>query len=131
MKKKILSLTLATFILLTVTAVAFADGLYIASASCGITESGVGQVSASQYTRTNTTATKIKHVKYIQRLVGGSWQTYTTVTSYSYGTSTFSDSAVRIVARNYYYRVVTYHYAYSGNTVVDIEVRTSGSVYVD
>lgn len=129
--KKILSLTLVTFILLTVTAVAFADGLYITSATSGIYESGTGQVTASQYTRTNTSATKIKHVKYIQRYVGGAWQTYTTATSYSYGTLTFSDSATRAVARNYYYRVVTYHYAYSGNSVADIEVRTSGSVYVD
>ncbi len=127
--KKVLSLTLVTILLLAFASTAYAAGLYISSASNGISKSGT-TVYMSQYTHTNTTATKITHVKYLQRLVGGSWSTYTTRTSYSYSTSTFSDSKSASVASGYSYRIVTYHYAYEGTTLVDTEVRTSGSVYV-
>lgn len=126
--KKILSLTLVTLLLLSLATVAYASGLYISSASNGISKSGT-TVYASQYTRTNQTATKIKHIKYIQRYNGG-WSTYTTRTTYSYNTSVKSDSSSVSVPSGYSYRVVTYHYAYEGSSLVDTEIRTSGSVYV-
>ncbi len=127
--KKILSLTLTALLLLAFASSAYAAGLYITSASNGISKSGT-TVTASQYTSTNTTASTIKHVKYIQRYSGGSWSTYTTRTSYSYNTSSKSDSSAVSVPGGYSYRVVTYHYAYEGSTLVSSTSRTSGSVYV-
>jgi hypothetical protein len=126
--KKILTATFAILLVLAFTTVALADGLTITSASNSISKSGT-TVTMGQITNTYPTATKIKHVKYLQRYSGG-WSTYTTITSYSYSTSSFSNPISRSVPGGYSYRVVTYHYAYEGTTLVDTEVRTSGSVYV-
>ncbi len=126
--KKILTATFAILLVFAFTTVALADGLIITAASNSISNSGT-TITMGQYTSTNQAATKIKHVKYLQRYSGG-WSTYTTITSYSYGTSSFSNPISRSVARGYYYRVVTYHYAYEGTTLVDSESRVSSSVYV-
>ena len=127
--KKILTATFAILLVLAFTTVALADGLTITSASNSISSSGT-TVTMGQTTYTNQTATRIRHVKYLQRYSGGSWSTYTTITTNAYSTSYYSDSAARTVPSGYSYRVVTYHYAYEGTTIVDTEVRTSGSVYV-
>jgi len=127
--KKILSLTLVAFILLSFTVVAAANGLYISYASNSISKSGT-TVYMGQTTHTNTAATRIRHVKYLQRWTGSSWVTYTTVTTNRYGSSSYSDSIARSVTSGYLYRVITYHYVYEGTTIKDVEVRTSGSVFV-
>ncbi len=127
--KKIFSLTLTAVLLLAFATSVYASGLYITSASNGISKSGTS-VYASQYTQTNQTATKIKHVKCIQRYSGGSWSTYTTRTTYSYNTSSKSDGSYVSVPSGYSYRVVTYHYAYEGTTMVNSTIKASGSVYI-
>ena len=126
--KKILILTLVTILILSFTGIASAASVIIDRSSSSISNIG-GQARISSYTDCNTTATRIRHYMILQRY-NGSWQTYSSSTYNKYNTYDFTSTTYKSVASGYNYRLVTYHYAYDGEQVVDFKISTSSSVYI-
>ena len=130
MKKRIITITLVTLLVLSIAGFASASGISITSKSSSISKTGSSSVYISANTVTSTTASRITNVITLERLVGGSWTYYSSYSSYGTNRSTFSNGTSKSVISGYYYRVKTTHYAfpYSGASVSGAS--SSGSVLV-
>lgn len=65
----------------------------------------------------------------LQRMIGGNWRTYTTITDTRYNTWTASAGTTVTVPKGYTYRVKGVHTAQKGSTV-DSTTTYTGSVYI-
>ncbi|MEG2668365.1 MAG: DUF6147 family protein, partial [Lachnospiraceae bacterium] len=84
-------------------------GVYLQSGDSRISKSGAGSISAGGSTFANVSA-KVKVTVYIQRLVNGSWASYTSFIASRTGYSVTAGKTLT-VPKGYYYRVVSAHYA--------------------
>ncbi len=132
MKKRIITITLVTLLVLSIVGFASASGISITGYSSSTTRIGSGQASLSAYTSTNENANSIRHTMQLQRFSGGSWSNYSSsVTRYGYGIKSFSSYSSKSVSSGYYYRTVTTHVAtpYSGSSVT--RYSSSASTWVN
>lgn len=94
-------------------AVPLARGIYLKSGLSRIKKSGTGQIAAGGNTVGQTTIDKLGITVEVQRLVDGSWKTYTTWSVTEYGVPIVTTSKVLNVPKGYYYRVRCTHHANS------------------
>lgn len=101
-------------------------GIYLKSGSSSITELGSGKIGAGGSTTAQTTVSSISvHVR-VQRLLNGSWASYTSWSVVKSNTSFVSTSKTLTVPKGYYYRTYCSHAAESDGS----GSYTSG-IYID
>ena len=88
-------------------------GMYLGSGSSTITKEGTGKIGAGGKTTGQTTVAKISITVRVEKLVNGSWTTYTTWSATKYNALYVSTSKVLSVPTGYYYRVYSTHMANS------------------
>ncbi|MEG0190249.1 MAG: DUF6147 family protein [Lachnospiraceae bacterium] len=98
-------------------------GVYLQSGNSMINDAGTGRISAGGNTYATRSA-KVKVTVYIQRLVNGTWEAYTSFTATKTGYSVGASKTLT-VPKGYYYRVVSRHYANS-----DTSSSATGGLYV-
>ncbi|HIS30015.1 MAG TPA: hypothetical protein IAB44_00460 [Candidatus Limivivens intestinipullorum] len=92
-------------------------GQYLSYGIASIDNLGGGQVNFYGDTICYRDSDIVVVALSLQRLVGGSWRTYTTITDTSYNTWTASAGTTVTVPRGYSYRVKGVHTAQKGSTV--------------
>lgn len=88
-------------------------GQYLQTGSSKIVKSGTGKITAGGTTIAQKTVPTIKVTVTVERLVNGSWETYTSWVVSKSNTYTVSTSKTLTVPRGYYYRVASIHNASS------------------
>lgn len=94
-------------------AVNITRGIYLGSGSSTITKEGTGKIGAGGKTIGQTTVATISITVRVEKLVNGSWTTYTTWSATKYNSPYVSTSKVLSVPIGYYYRVYSTHMANS------------------
>ena len=94
-------------------AIAKTRGIYLGSGSSTITKEGTGKIGAGGKTTGQTTVAKISITVRVEKLVNGSWTTYTSWNATKYNSLYVSTSKVLSVQIGYYYRVYSIHTANS------------------
>lgn len=88
-------------------------GIYLKSGSSSIVKQGTGKIAAGGNTVGQTVVSKISVGVRVERLVNGSWQSYTSWSATKYDAALVSTSKVLTVPTGYYYRVYCTHNANS------------------
>ncbi len=91
-------------------------GVYLKSGSSSIVKQGTGKIAAGGNTIGQTVVSKISIGVRVERLVGGSWQVYTSWTATRYNAASVSTSKVLTVPAGYYYRTCCTHNANSDSS---------------
>ena len=88
-------------------------GVYLKSGTSTISEVGTGKIAAGGRTVGQTTVSEIAVYVSVEKLVNGSWQTYTTWSAKKSNAVLVSTSKTLSVPIGYYYRVYSTHKANS------------------
>ncbi|MGN9057254.1 DUF6147 family protein [Bariatricus sp. HCP28S3_A7] len=88
-------------------------GMYLKSGTSSIAEAGTGKITAGGRTVGQVVVSKIVVAVRVERLVNGSWETYTSWSSTKYNAALVSTSKTLSVPIGYYYRVYSTHVASS------------------
>lgn len=94
-------------------AVNLTRGIYLKSGTSTIAEVGTGKIAVGGRTVGQTTVSKISVSVCVEKLVNGSWVTYTTFSGTKYNSALVSASKTLSVPTGYYYRVYSTHKANS------------------
>lgn len=94
-------------------AVNLTRGIYLKSGTSTIAETGTGKIAVGGRTVGQTTVSKISVSVCVEKLVNGSWVTYTTFSETKYNAALVSASKTLNVPIGYYYRVYSVHKANS------------------
>lgn len=94
-------------------AVNLTRGIYLKSGTSTIAEVGTGKIAVGGRTVGQTTVSKISVSVCVEKLVNGSWVTYTTFSGTKYNAALVSASKTLSVPIGYYYRVYSTHKANS------------------
>lgn len=101
-------------------------GQYLQNGSSRIGKIGTGKIKVSATTIAQQQVSTIKAAVMIERLVNGSWLSYTSWTASRTNAYSLTTSKEMVVPRGYYYRVRTVHVANS-----DVGNSNTGALYVD
>lgn len=107
------------------TALAMTRGVYLRSGSSSISKAGTGKITASGTTVGQTSVSSISVTVRVERLVGSSWQIYTSWSANFHNTSVAASSKTLSVPQGYFYRVHSIHYANS-----DTSSSVTGGVWI-
>lgn len=88
-------------------------GQYLQSGSSKIVKTGTGKITAGGTTIAQKVVSKIKVTIVVERLIDGSWVSYTSWIASKENDFSVSTSKTLTVPRGYYYRVVATHNANS------------------
>lgn len=91
-------------------------GIYLGSGTSTISKVGTGKIAAGGRTVGQTTVAKITIAVRVERLVNGSWETYTSWSATKYNSALVSTSKTLTVPVGYYYRVYSTHAANSDSS---------------
>ena len=94
-------------------AVSKTRGIYFKSGTSSISKKGTGTIAAGGRTVGQMTVSKISVSVCVERLVNGSWVSYTSFSSTKYNSALASASKTLSVPIGYYYRVYSTHRAES------------------
>lgn len=98
------------------TALAMTRGIYLGSGSSSISKVGTGKIAASGSTVGQKTVSTISVTVRVERLVGSSWQVYTSWSSTRYNAASVTSSKTLSVPQGYFYRVHSFHSANSDSS---------------
>ncbi len=101
-------------------------GQYLQTGNSKIVKSGTGKITVGGTTIAQKTVQSVKIAVMVERLVGGSWLSYTSWTTSKENTYYVSTSKTMTVPRGYYYRVRAVHSANS-----DISNSNTNALYVN
>lgn len=104
-------------------------GQYLSYGTAAIKNLGAGQVNFYGDTICYRDSDVVVVALSLQRLVGGNWRTYTTITDTRYNTWTASAGTTVTVPKGYSYRVKGVHTAQKGS-IVDSVTTYTGDVYI-
>ena len=104
-------------------------GQYLSYGTAGIADLGVGKVNFYGDTICYRESDVVVVALTLQRLVGGNWKAYTTITDTRYNARNASTGTTVTVPKGYYYRVKGVHTAQEGSTVDSTTTYTDG-VYI-
>lgn len=101
-------------------------GQYLQSGNCKIVKSGTGKITVGGTTIAQQKVSNIKVAIIVERLVNGSWWSYTSWSASKVDAYSVTTSKTLTVPRGYYYRVIAIHNANSdrGNS-------NTGALYVE
>lgn len=88
-------------------------GMYLKSGTSSIVKESTGKITAGGRTVGQITVSEIAVYVSVERLVNGSWETYTTFSAKKYNSALVSSSKTLNVPIGYYYRVYSTHKANS------------------
>lgn len=91
-------------------------GMYLKSGTSSIVKEGTGKITAGGRTVGQVVVSKIVVAVRVERLVNGSWETYTSWSSTKYNAAMVSTSKTLNVPIGYYYRVYSTHAANSDSS---------------
>lgn len=101
-------------------------GQYLQNGSSSIGKIGTGKIKVSSTTIAQKQVATIKAAVMVERLVNGSWVSYTSWTATKSNAYSLVTAKEMVVPRGYYYRVCSYHYANS-----DIGSSNTDALYVN
>lgn len=101
-------------------------GQYLQNGSSRIVKSGTGKITVGATTIAQRQVSSIQVAVVVERLVNGSWVSYTSWTTSKENTYYVSTSKTMTVPRGYYYRVRSVHSANS-----DIGTSNTNALYVN
>lgn len=101
-------------------------GVYLQTGSSSIGKIGTGKIKVSSTTIAQKQVATIKTAVMVERLVNGSWVSYTSWTATKSNAYSLVTAKEMVVPRGYYYRVCSYHYANS-----DIGSSNTDALYVN
>ena len=104
-------------------------GEYLSYGTSAIKNLGAGNVNFNGDTICYRESDVVVVALSLQRMVGGNWRTYTTITGTEYNTWSASVGTTISVPKGYTYRVKGVHTAQKGSTVNSITTYTAG-VYI-
>ena len=96
-----------------------------------ITKTATNQVRVYGKTNTSTITTKVENYIVLQQWNGSTWVTYNSYCGSTTNTNSCISSSYKTVSRDKYYRIKSYHRAYSGSSIIDEKVIYSSYIYVD
>lgn len=108
-----------------VTVDAKTKGIYLKSGSSIINKLGTGYLSAGGDTVGQMPVAKISVAVRVERLVNGSWTSYTSWSAANYNSAYVSSSKTMYVPSGYYYRVCCTHHASS-----DVSYSSTDGLYI-
>lgn len=91
-------------------------GMYLKSGTSSIVKEGTGKITAGGRTVGQVVVSKIVVAVRVERLVNGSWVTYTSWSATKYNSALVSTSKTLTVPIGYYYRVYSTHAANSDSS---------------
>lgn len=106
--------------------VSITKGQYLQNGSSRIVKSGVGKITVGATTIAQRQVSSIQVAVVVERLVNGSWLSYTSWTTSKANAYSVSTSKTLTVPRGYYYRVRSVHSANS-----DIGTSNTSGLYVN
>ena len=98
------------------TALAMTRGIYLKSGSSSISKAGTGKITASGTTVGQSSVSNISVTVRVERLVGSSWQVYTSWSITNYNSAVAASSKTLSVPQGYFYRVHSIHHANSDSS---------------
>lgn len=101
-------------------------GQYLQSGSSKIVRAGVGKIAVNGTTIAQKTVSSIRVSVTVERLVNGSWISYSSWSASKTNAYSVTTAKTLTVPRGYYYRVVSIHKADS-----DIGRSNTGALYVE
>lgn len=107
------------------TALPMTRGIYYKSGTSSISKVGTGKIAASGSTVGQMSVSSISVTVRVERLVGSSWQIYTSWSSTRYNAASVTSSKTLSVPQGYFYRVHSIHYANS-----DTSSSVTGGVWI-
>lgn len=91
-------------------------GVYLKSGTSSASNAGNGKFAAGGTTVAQKIVSEVSVTVRVERLINGSWSSYTSWSSKSYNSAIASTSKVLSVPNGYYYRVRCTHYANSDSS---------------
>lgn len=104
-------------------------GQYLSYGTAAIKNLGAGQINFYGDTVCYRDSSIVVVALSLQRMVGGNWRTYTTITNTTYNTWIASAGTTVTVPKGYTYRVKGVHTAQTGSVVDSVTTYTDG-VYI-
>ena len=98
------------------TALPMTRGIYLGSGSSSISKVGTGKIAASGSTVGQRSVSTISVTVRVERLIGSSWQVYTSWSATRYNAASVTSSKTLSVPQGYFYRVHSIHYANSDSS---------------
>lgn len=91
-------------------------GIHLRSGSSSISKAGTGMITAGGTTIAQKIVSTVSVTVRVERLVNGSWQTYTSWSSTRYDAASATTSRTLSVPTGYYYRAHCFHSANSDSS---------------